>query len=262
MAIMSLSKTIVKQVKPTIVNMAFEVNTEGKDPKAVLSELNNKLTLFKTICTELPSYRSDSYVQQNIKFTKLYKTVVRYKNLKTGEFYTEAQFAELCVKNGLDTKIEIKSYEKFTDRVFDKYVASTTITCTLNKTDSVVDDFVRLANTAIEQDFTCRYEHNITNDERMAYMTQLYSTGIDSAINEIKTILSNSSTFANVENITIRNISDRGISNVEYDAAPVYRSAKRTETYTPEQYFIPELIQELFNNNIDLSKTVELEVEF
>lgn len=262
MAIMTLSKTIVKQVKPTIVNMTFEVRTEGDNPKTVLGELNDKLTLFKAICTELPSYKTGSYTQQNVQFTKLYKTVVRYKNAKTKKSYTEAEFIAFCTKSGLDAKTEIKGYEKLTDRVFDKYVASTIITCTLNKTDSVVDDFIRLANTAVEQDFTCRYEHNITNDERTTYMTQLYSTGIDSAISEIKTILSNSNTFANVENITIRNISDRGISNVEYEAAPVYKSVKRAESYTPEQYFIPELIQELFNNNIDLSKTVELEVEF
>ena len=63
--------------------------------------------------------------------------------------------------------------------------------------------------------------------------------------------------------VEILSITDTNISNGMYerDLSPMLKRCSMNSDYEEEQYFIPEFIKELFNNNIILKKELVLKVQ-
>ena len=90
-------------------------------------------------------------------------------------------------------------------------------------------------------------------------MRQLYVDCINTGMKEISEIANGVSCFdpKDIQIIQIgedlSNTSGRMTNDMCFKAACA-------ETYEPEKFFIPELVKELFNNNIVLTKKLDIEV--
>lgn len=241
-------------VKPSIVIMTLKIFTSGKDAKSVLSELNDKLSLARDFCIAKPSYRENSYSQENISFRENHTTEYFYRHLYLKDtLKTEVEYKNL-------TANEQQMYARQSRKIFDNYTASTRINITLNNTETVIDDFTSIVNMSTDQSLFCSYEHTILPEQKKKYMRQLYINCVNQGMNDIIEI-ANGIPYFNPEHIEIVKITEDIKRERDYGIDFSCKSAMLAEEeYTPENYFIPELVQELFNNNIVLSKKLDIVV--
>jgi hypothetical protein len=213
-------------VKPTIVEISLYLKNEGKTSKEALDLLLDGRNKLKELVNTLKTYKADSYKQTNVSVDKLYKYVNK---------------------------------DEFTkEKVFDKYVASTNITLILSRDeendDDIIEDFTNIFDFSLKYDYDLRYYHNITEEERSYYDKKLYSNCIDNGLKEIRTIIADTE---------LKN-KDLDLNEVLEDNNNSYRMMNMCaeSSYMEEKELIisPELIKELFNNNIVISKTLVLRV--
>ena len=264
MAKMKYEKTITKLVKPSVVNLHITIMREGKDAIKVLSDLNNIRELCKDFIISKKSYKENSYKQFNVNFMKLYKNKTVYKNKnKASDLLSEDEYKNLKIQELTIKEKKSIIYEKMDIKVFDKYEASIVVTAALNNSDTVIDDFTNIINMAIDKKLTCTYDYNITDNEQHKYDLELYTECVNEGINEIKEIISGFNFKHNDINLlSISTDSEYGNTTFGIERTSKYSKRLDTSYYEPEQYFIPDLIKELFNNNIELKKTLILFVEF
>lgn len=215
-------------VKPTIVEISLYLKNDGKTSKEALDLLLDGRNKLKELVNTLKTYKADSYKQTNVSVDKLYKYVNK---------------------------------DEFTkEKVFDKYVANTNITLILSRNEDndedIIEDFTNIFDFALKYDYDLRYYHNITEEERHLYNNKLYANCIDLGLNEIRTIIAD--TELKNKDVELNEVlEDNNISNS-------YRMMNMCaeSSYMEEKELIisPELIKELFNNNIVISKTLVLRI--
>lgn len=222
--IINYTSTETIDVTPTIVNISLDVSTKGATAKEAINKLIENRQLIKDFILSKQSYRPDTYYQSNININK------KYKKMKVDEF------------NTMD--------------VFDCYQAQIWITAVLNRSDSVIDDFVAISNMAIELDCHCSYKHDILEEAKEEIQQKLYAQCINNGLDNLKAIVLNTELKSKILNLLE--------VNEDYPRSYSSKCLNFSETicsnYEPEQIIIPELIEDLFNNNIVFNKTLNLKV--
>ena len=216
-------------VKPTIVEISLYLLNYGKTPKEAHDLLLDGRNKIKELVSSLGSYRENSYKQQNVGVEKLYK----YEKKNDGCNITS-------------------------EKVFDKYAAHTYITLILERNeendDIIIEDFTNIFNLALNLDYRCTYHHNITETERESYNRKLYASCINNGLDEITAI---------IDDTKLRN-KDIELNEVLEDKLGSYPMMRicSENNYNEETDVIinPELIKELFNNNIVIEKTLTLRI--
>lgn len=244
-----------KKVKPSIVKMTFNIRKENIDSKQVVTDLKDTVDELRTLCVTTNSYKYDSYEQQNINFRKNNVKEYYYINSKTNKTITVDEYNKLKDVDRVD-------FEKRYRVKLVSYIASVTINIILNNNNTVVNDFTKIINKCIELAIDCNYEHTITEEERDKYMRVLYANCINNGIEAITEIASDIKCY-DKNKVEVLSITDTNISNGMYerDLSPMLKRCSMNSDYEEEQYFIPEFIKELFNNNIILKKELVLKVQ-
>lgn len=246
---------IVKEVKPTIVSLNISINKEGSNPKDVVNNLTSEVSQLRDFISYKSSTRKDSGIKQsNMAFNK--------RDVK--EDYFEALTLGIKREITMDEyeRLDIpsrKSYVKKTRIVQTVYVARVNLHVILDITDQVIDDFTSIINYTIEHKLKTTYDLDILPEEREQYLTDLYIDCVNKGMKEIRYYATKINDF-NVHNVKLLYVNT--IDNSHYGIAKAaYSESVRSLSSEPEQYFIPEFVKELFNNNINLTKEIELEVE-
>ena len=240
------------RVKPSIVNIGFLICKSNEDPKQVINELNKTINLVKDYCTSRPSYRKDSYSQSNINVRQDIHKFDVYVNTENNKIIDVTAYLKLSAN-------EQAKYIPQRKEEFLGYIVSTTIEIILNNDDTVIDDFTNIVNMAVENDIKVEYEHNILPEERHTYMKKLYAQCVNQGMRDIVEIVTNIDVF-DPKTLKIEEIVENFGRTGALIADKYCSSDLASASYEPEQYFVPEIIKELFNNNIVLSKQLELRV--
>lgn len=245
------NKTITKSVKPTIVNLDFYIKTSNKELGKAINALNEIRKICKDFVESKKSYRVDSYKHENINVRKIMKTKIFYVDTLNPSRILSLE--QICAVSPED----IKYYKKETEEIFDKYEVSISANAILDNSETVIEDFTDIVNMCLEKEISCTYNHTITKEERQQYNLAMYSECVNKAVEEVKQIIDDIEVKSN-SFFEVSEISDNfGSSNRELCMADY-----GTASYKPEQYFIPELIKELFNNDIELTKSLQLTILF
>ena len=272
MATIEYSSTSHIEVKPTIVEMTFSIRVSDDSPNKSITKFNDCVTKLKKRIMKKKSYREDTYKQQNIDFRKNDIYEYYYKEITTGKTISTDDYSRL----DKESQTTYQYYKRF---VGTYYITSSSVSIILNNTESVIKDFTDLINFSIDLNTEitaeteniyvkthCTYNHTILKEEREAYMKQLYIDCINKGIDDLKNIAKNVSIF-DPNNLKVNIITERSFDSLDrtsrdliadFDSEATMRCGSASQT---EQYFIPELIKELFNNNITLSRFVNLRAE-
>lgn len=240
-----------KTVKPSILRLEFTISENGHNPKAILTSLNNTISMAKDFCTSKKSYRPDSYTQSDISFKDTSSTEYYYQNVYTNLKKSVKEYENLSAE-------EQHKYKKYSRKAFIDYSVSTNISIILNNSDTVIQDFTDIVNMAIENNMKCNYLHDILEEERQKYMRQLYVDCINTGMKEISEI-ANGVNYFDPKDIQIIQVGEN-LSNSGFVMSDTCYKESRADVYEPEKFFIPELVKELFNNNIVLTKKLDIEV--
>lgn len=254
-AILNITSNASIYVKPNIVDISILVREIGQTSKEVTTKINENRQLIKDYILRKSSYKEDSYHQTGFNIDKRNKRLIYYQN-KSGHKISSEEY------NKLSTSDSYK-YKQVVEDQFLYYEASLHITLTLNFNDTVVEDLVSIFNMCTEKDFICRYNHTISNDLYSKSMQELYSKCINEGVANARSIVTNLD-FTNSTNIKLLNISEHNMSTTRYSKSAMASMDMCCESnsYEPENIIMPELVEELFNNNIELTKSLDLQIEF
>lgn len=234
------------EVQPSIVKLTFNISADDYDAKTSIDKLKSKLDALKNTFNDLQSV--NSYKQTNISFTRLSNKEYYYVNTKNNKRHTVEEY------NKMPQETRDLCEKRYKD-VPGPYVSSISATVVLNYGETTVNDFTDLMNFSVENNIRLNYNHTITDAERETYMNQLYANCINEGMANIRAIAIKTDVLDD-ENIELESVTD---NSFEPDRGIMYKSAEMSDTVRT-QYFIPELVEELFNNNITLTKELELRV--
>lgn len=257
MAIITYNSNVVKEIKPTIVEVSIMAFGEGKTAKEAIDAIIKQRKIIKEFILSKNSYKKDSYKQTKIDLIKKNHKVYKYY-LKDPEYNLKT-----CIDseeyNKLSSMLKTKYYS-VENTEFDKYVANISIYAILNNNDTVINDFVDIFNLATSLDFKCVYNHNVLSTEKTEIDMNLYAECINNGMQYIRGVIGN--TELSFRDIKLLEISDTN-SNYSFSNNVLKSSCYKEENtyYNTEQIVIPELIEDLFNNNIEFSKTLSMKIE-
>ena len=252
--ILNITSNASMFVKPNIVDISILVKEIGQTSKEVTTKINENRQLIKDYILRKSSYKDDSYHQTGFNIDKRTKRLLYYQN-NSGQKISSEEYNKLST-------LDAHNYKQVVEDQFLYYEASLHITLTLKFNDTVVEDLVSIFNMCTEKDFICRYNHTISNDLYIKSMQELYSKCINDGVDNAKSIVANLN-FTNSTEIKLLNISEHNISNARYSKSMATMDmCCESNVYEPENIIMPELVEELFNNNIELTKSLDLQIEF
>lgn len=246
-------------VKPDVVELSIRLNSFAQTAADAVSDINKNRQIIKKFICEKSSYLADSYHQYSLDLKRKTHREYFYEN-KHGQKITEDTYDSLSV---IDKNDYIK---KYVDKLLG-YEANLTITATLFYSDTVVKDLVDIFNMCTELKVSCTYNHTISKSLRETTMQSLYAICINDGVSNVQKIVNNLDiNTANNKTVSLLSVMDPAATSMrepdrfmlsEAKACNMYGSA-----YEPEPVVMPELIEELFNNNIELTKSLDLKFEF
>lgn len=262
--VMIYNSVATKEVKPDVVGLMIRLNAKCKTAKEAADKINEDRNLAKTFITNKESYRTDSYHQTDFNLRKqTYRETyyVRKNNDKTE--ISQEEWNNL-------SQVNRNEYTRMTREHFLYYEANLSLVSVLNYGDTVVTDLMGIFNMCTEKDFKCDYEHAISDELEDATMQELYTKCINQGVVAVQNIV-NHLNFVTSKEVKLLEVRDPAAISTptHYDGAMMRKSAMCMEdaclgasAYEPEQIITPELLEELFNNNIELKKSLDLTLEF
>lgn len=262
--VMIYNSVATKEVKPDVVGLMIRLNAKCKTAKEAADKINEDRNLAKTFITGRTSYRADSYHQTDFNLRKqTYRETyyVRKDNNKTE--ISEEEWKNL-------SQVNRNEYVRSTREHFLYYEANLSLVAVLNYSDTVVNDLMSIFNMCTEKDFKCDYEHAISDELEDATMQELYTKCINQGVFAVQNIV-NKLKFITSKEVKLLEVRDPAAVSTptRYDGAVMRKSAMCMDeaylgasAYEPEQIITPELLEELFNNNIELKKSLDLTLEF
>lgn len=245
-------------VKPDSVELTIRFKSFNENSSDAVKNINEKRQLIKKFISEKRSYQPDSYRQYSLDLKKKYYKEYYFKNTNTGNKITEEAYNLLSV----DERV---IYSRHSIDKMLGYEANLMITVSLAYGETVVKDLVNIFNACIELDAICTYNHTISKTIVDDTMKDLYTKCINNGIENVQKIVDG----LNIRNnsIFLTRISDSTLSGMQnsdrmFSAKATMYDAAVNSSYEPELVVMPELIEELFNNNIELTKSLDLEFEF
>ena len=262
--LMIYNSVATKEVKPDIVSLTISMNAKCQTAKEASDKINEDRNTAKTYITAKKSYKPDSYHQIDFNLKKrTYSEPYYVHNDNSSKEISQTEYDKLT--QNMRIKYTRKIREKFL-----YYEANLTLTVVLNYGDTVVEDLMTIFNMCTEKDFKCDYTHSISDELRNTTMQELYTKCINQGVSSVQNIV-NGLNFKTDSVVILREVRDPAAKSVSTDyvgfgmkeAALCADNAyfNRSE-YEPEQIITPERLEELFNNNIELRKSLDLTLEF
>lgn len=251
--IIDYTSTVKTYVKPNIVKIDINVIDKADTSKEVANNINEHRKLITNFIVNKNSYQIDSLKQNDFSLVKINTKETWYKNVDNDEKISELQYRTLHKEESL-------KYIPYIEEKFLYYKAQLSLSFILVQNNTVVNDLVSIFNMCIENDFYCNYTHTISDDLYESIMHDLYAECINKGMTDIKCIINQLNYTNDIDTIKLNNIKE---SNNDYSPIAKYASFDScSSTYKPEQIIIPELVEELFNNNIEFEKSLDLQLEF
>lgn len=251
--IIDYTSTVKTYVKPNIVKIDINVVDKADTSKEAANKINEHRKLITKFIVDKISYRINSLKQNDFSLAKITAKETWYKNVDNDKKISEIQYRIL------DKEESIK-YIPYIEEKFLYYKAQLSLSFILVQNNTVVADLVSIFNMCIENDFYCTYNHTISDDLYESTMHDLYAKCINKGMTDIKCIVHQLNYTNDIDSIKLNNIKE---SNNNYSPIAKYASFEScSSTYKPETIIIPELVEELFNNNIELEKSLDLQLEF
>lgn len=250
-----------KEVKPDIVGLSISLNEKAQTAKEAIANLNNNRNLVKTFIIGKKSYQPDSYHQANVNIRK-----ITYKEY----YYIDAKNRRISESEYNNLNQELRNnYTRKMKEKFLHYEASLNLVAVLNFCDTVVEDLMDIFNMCTEKEFKCDYQHTISDKLRNDTMQELYTICINQGFDAVQNIV-NGLNFTTSKEVRLVEVRDPAATSVpRYDESMISKSSMCMDTacfgvpsYEPEQIIMPELLEELFNNNIELTKSLDMKLEF
>lgn len=263
--VMIYNSVVTTEVKPDIVGLIIKLNAKCKTAKEAADKINEDRNLAKTFISSKASYRADSYHQTDFNLTKRTYRETYYvrKDNKNSEI-SQTEYDNL-------SQVNRNEYTRMTREHFLYYEANLSLVAVLNYGDTVVTDLMGIFNMCTEKDFKCDYEHAISDELEDTTMQELYTKCINQGVAAVQNIVNNLN-FATSKEVKLLEVRDPAASSTptRYDGAMMRKSAMCMmeedaafgAAYEPEQIITPELLEELFNNNIELKKSLDLTLDF
>lgn len=263
MSIMIYHSVATKEVKPDIVDLAITINAKAQTAKEAISKINEDRNTAKTYITSKTSYRQDSYHQMDVDLKKRTTREYYYVHKKTKKEISHNEYEKL--NQDKRNEYDNRSREKFL-----YYEAILHLVAVLNYGETAVDDLMNIFNMCTEKDFKCTYQHTVSDELNKSTEQELYAMCINQGVKEVQTIASKLD-FLEQPKVHLLEVLDPAATAVpKYErmgmmskqAMCMDEAACVGSAYEPEQIIMPELIEELFNNNIELKKSLDLKLEF
>lgn len=252
--IMVIQSKAKKEVKPNIVNVKLSLFEKAQTAKEVIDLINNKRTLAKNFILSKNSVKDGSYEQTNISVKKVTNRYVVYtKDNKTvsEEVYNNFPF-------------EVRSeWQKEFKEDFLFYSASLSIGIVLKYGDTVVNDLVNIYNMAIEKEMQCTYDYAISEDVLHNTQNDLFIECINKGISDVSYIANNIN--IDNQNVKLLEVIDTDVSNsskylMASDMAMPMRKSSMPN-YEPESLMMPELIEDIFDNTLPITRSIDMKFE-
>ena len=250
-----------KEVKPDIVGLGISLTEKAQTAKEAITNLNNNRNLVKTFIIGKRSYQPDSYHQANVNIRK-----VTYKEY----YYVDAKKHQISESeyNNLNQTLR-NNYTRKVKENFLYYEASLNLVAVLDFGDTVITDLMDVFNMCTEKEFKCNYEHTISDKLRDTTMQELYTICINQGVEAVQNIV-NGLNFTTSKEVNLIEVRDPAATSVPRASDNMIRKAAMcmdeacygASAYEPEQIIMPELLEELFNNNIELTKSLDLTLDF
>lgn len=259
-------------IKPNTIELNIKISAFKETAKEVVQKINEDRQIAKDLICDKKSYQKDSYHQNSLDLRRRIVREYFYENLD-GKRITEKEY------EALDFTHKSEYNKKYTEK-FLGYDAFLTISAVLDYGETAVQDLVDIFNMATEKKFTCTYEHSVSQKSLEDTMHKLYIDCINKGVENMQKILDGltvTSSYSGQRTANLLSIvdpearsgmTDYAIGNSFEKAPKMMKSCRMDESfgaasaYTPEQIIMPELIEELFNNNIELTKSLDLKFEF
>ena len=250
-----------KEVKPNIVGLGISLTEKAQTAKEAISNLNNNRNLVKTFIIGKKSYQLDSYHQANVNIRKVTYKEYYYVDDKNHQI-SDLEYNKL--NQELRNNYTRKMQEKFLC-----YEASLNLVAVLDFGDTVITDLMDIFNMCTEKEFKCEYQHTISDKLRDTTMQELYTICINQGVEAVQNIV-NGLNFNTSKEVRLVEVRDPAATSIpRYDESMISKSAMCMDEvcygapgYEPEQIIMPELLEELFNNNIELTKSLDLKLDF
>lgn len=262
MSIIIYHSVAEKEVKPDIVALGISLNAKAQTAKEAINLINEDRNTAKTYITGKKSYRPDSYHQMAVDLKKRTLREYYYVHKTTKVEISKEEYDSLA-------QVHRNEYDSRSKEKFLYYEATLNLVAVLNYGETAVADLMTIFDMCTEKNFRCDYEHTISDELTKATNQELYAICINQGVKEVQTIANNLE-FLEQPKVHLLEVLDPAATTApryEMSAMKAKRSACMDEmsigaAYEPEQIIMPELIEELFNNNIELKKSLDLKLEF
>ena len=247
MATITYTSNASTAIKPTVINVNFTLYSEYKEIKPLMKTMNSERNRLKNFILNKASYIEDSYTQTTITISKLEHTRYVYIDKSNPlNMLNENEYFKLSV--------DLQSqYTRQTITEFDGYSSQIRVSAKLRKSDTLVKDFSSLASMCVNRNIYFRYDCNISKEEKDIIEKQLFIDCSNRGINAIKEIAFGIG-YTNV-NITSINEPEFGGSHAKFMCDMDRASSEQ------EQIIMPEIIKDIFENNLYYNKTLKIVAE-
>ena len=247
MATITYTSNASVATKPTVINVYFTLYSEYKEIKPLMKTMNSERNRLKNFILNKASYIEDSYTQTTITIDKLEHTRYIYINKDNPlNMLNEDEYFKLPAN--LQSQ-----YKRQTITEFDGYSSQIRVSAKLKKSDTLVKDFSSLASMCVNRNIHFRYDCNISNEERYAIEKQLFIDCSNKGISAIKEIASGIG-YTNVNIVSI-NEPEFGNSHAKFMCDMDRASVEK------EQIVMPEIIKDIFENNLYYNRTLKIVAE-
>lgn len=247
-------------VKPDEAKLSITLIARGKTSREAIESINESRELVKSFSSAKDSFVEDSYQQHDISVRKYENTICYYAKRTSGATISEEQYALLPESERVD-------YEPRYRKEFLYWQAVIRVSFALRYNTSTVEDLVGIFNMCVEKQFDCKYDITVSDSRRRDVGQQLYVNCINQGVKQVQEI-ANKIDCKQSPTVNLLEIRDPSAS-----AMPAVRMSKNAacldgmsyeecRSYEPERVIIPELVAELFNNGVEITKSLDLLFEF
>lgn len=252
--IMLYNSTATKSVPPNIVELSMVIERTEITAKYVIDSIHKIRDLAKDFIMRQESYVKDSYKQTAINLKKIVEKEVYYEHKTTKEKIDVMTYESM--KATIAPNFEKKVEEKFIG-----YKATVYLNATIQYCESAVNDFANISNMSIENDIRLNYNFTLSKDLKDEVMQDLYAACINDGMKNILAIVNKTESLKGPVHIVEIIDPDSVPNNYSFSSAKNMSIDSANSMYIPEQIISIELVQDLFNNNIVFSKSLDLKVE-
>lgn len=246
----SFSSSVEEYIKANELHVNLILKTESKELSEAINTINKSKDFYKELIINTSSYKSDSYKQTKLDVFKMIHTEYLYKHVKDGTLLSEEEYTYSSEKS-LYTKIKKED--------FLGYRVTLNLYSIFTYNDNLVKEFAKFYNSVLIDStvYKCNYEVLPSIELSKATKLKLYGNCIKQLTEDLKVIINTIGPNARVNRITnITENSDHRSYGSDLCVEAAMPKYVRAGSQPEEPIVTPDLLEELFNNNIRISLTL------